>query len=245
MRQAYGFIETEGLAAAITASDIACKAANVILIGLELTRGCGYTVVKIEGDVAAVKAGVDSCIAAPELSGQIVSVDVIARPSDYLDMVVFTDDNNWLTKEGSDSAEEELPEKTGEELPKKTEEELPKKTEEELPKKTKEELPKKTEEAEETPVKTSGEEKSEEPVSTTKVSEEDKEEKDADEEETSDTSSSAPKTKEELEEMKVVDLRKLARSLETSIPRNKIKYANKDELTTAISEYYRKAESEK
>lgn len=99
MRQAYGFIETKGLTAAITASDIALKAANVVLIGLELTRGFGYTVVKLEGDVSAVKAGIQACESAPELLGKIVSVDVIARPVENLDFVVRTPETIGLDEE--------------------------------------------------------------------------------------------------------------------------------------------------
>ena len=43
----------------------------------------------------------------------------------------------------------------------------------------------------------------------------------------------------ELNEMKVVDLRSLAREVETKIPRSEIKYANKKELVTALLEYYK------
>lgn len=43
----------------------------------------------------------------------------------------------------------------------------------------------------------------------------------------------------ELNEMRVVDLRSLAREVETSIPRSEIKFANKKELVTALLEYYK------
>lgn len=43
----------------------------------------------------------------------------------------------------------------------------------------------------------------------------------------------------ELQEMRVVDLRKLAREVETSISRSEIKFANKKELVTALLDYYK------
>lgn len=43
----------------------------------------------------------------------------------------------------------------------------------------------------------------------------------------------------ELKEMRVVDLRSLAREVETSISRSEIKFANKKELVTALLEYYK------
>ncbi len=93
MRQAYGFIETVGLAAAIEASDIALKAANVELIGLELTKGFGYTTVKLQGSVSSVNAGIDSARGSDKLIGKIVSTDIIPRPSDDIDLIVLSGDN--------------------------------------------------------------------------------------------------------------------------------------------------------
>lgn len=43
----------------------------------------------------------------------------------------------------------------------------------------------------------------------------------------------------ELQEMRVIDLRKLAREVETSISRSEIKFANKKELVTALLDYYK------
>ena len=55
-KNALGFIETVGLAAAVAAADAACKAADVRLIGREISKGYGYVTVKLAGDVGAVKA---------------------------------------------------------------------------------------------------------------------------------------------------------------------------------------------
>lgn len=107
MRQAAGFIEMRGLTAAITAADIALKAANVELIGLELTRGMGYAVVKIQGDVGAVKAAVDAATSAPETVNYFVAKDVIARPSKDLDKLMYTEETQGLKKEEAKPKETE------------------------------------------------------------------------------------------------------------------------------------------
>ena len=55
---AIGMIETMGLAAGIEAADICLKAANINLVGYEFAKGSGMTVIKIEGNVGAVKAAI-------------------------------------------------------------------------------------------------------------------------------------------------------------------------------------------
>jgi len=76
-----GLIETIGLTAAIEAADTAVKSANVQLVGYELTKGGGMTVVKVEGDVGAVKAAIEAARVAALKVNQVVSVKVIARPA--------------------------------------------------------------------------------------------------------------------------------------------------------------------
>lgn len=110
MRQAAGFIEMRGLAAAIRAADIALKSANVELIGVELTRGMGYAVVKIQGDVGAVKAAVDSAISAPETIPYFVAKDVIPRPSLGLDQIVYSEATIGLSKENEEEEPQEAQE---------------------------------------------------------------------------------------------------------------------------------------
>lgn len=80
-----GFIETKGLVAAIEAADAMVKAANVSLVGKK-TIGGGLVTVVIEGDVGAVKAAVDAGAAAAQKVGELVSVHVIARPDEEVDM---------------------------------------------------------------------------------------------------------------------------------------------------------------
>ena len=50
MLEALGLIEVVGLVGAIEAADIASKAADVKVIGYELTRGSGMVVVKMVGE---------------------------------------------------------------------------------------------------------------------------------------------------------------------------------------------------
>ncbi len=81
--QAIGMIETKGLIAAIEATDAALKAANVKLVK-HTKPGSGYVSIVFEGDVAAVKAAVDAGAEAAKRIGQVLSVQVIARPHDDL-----------------------------------------------------------------------------------------------------------------------------------------------------------------
>ena len=51
------------------------------LVGYELTKGGGWTTIKILGDVGAVKAAVDAARIAAGKVSRVVSTRVIARPS--------------------------------------------------------------------------------------------------------------------------------------------------------------------
>ncbi len=78
-QQAIGMIETKGLVAAIEGADAAMKAANVTYAG-QAKVGSGLVSVTFTGDVAAVKAAIDAGAEAAGRVGQVVSVNVIARP---------------------------------------------------------------------------------------------------------------------------------------------------------------------
>ncbi|NBB83874.1 MAG: BMC domain-containing protein [Alphaproteobacteria bacterium] len=78
-QQAIGMIETKGLVAAVEGADAAMKAANVKYAG-QAKVGSGLVSVTFTGDVAAVKAAVDAGADAAGKVGQVVSVNVIARP---------------------------------------------------------------------------------------------------------------------------------------------------------------------
>ena len=88
---ALGMIETRGLVAAIEAADAACKTAEVKLVGKEYIGG-GYVTVKFIGEVAAVKAAVDAGAAAAQRVGELVSVHVIPRPIEDLEMLIYPEE---------------------------------------------------------------------------------------------------------------------------------------------------------
>ncbi len=78
-QEAIGMIETRGMVALVEATDAALKAANVHYRGWKQV-GSALVSVVLEGDVAAVKAAVDAGAAAAAKIGEVVSVNVIARP---------------------------------------------------------------------------------------------------------------------------------------------------------------------
>ncbi len=84
---ALGMVETRGLVGAIEAADAMVKAANVILIGSEYVGG-GYVTVMVRGDVGAVKAATDAGAAAAKRVGELVSVHVIPRPHQDVEMIL-------------------------------------------------------------------------------------------------------------------------------------------------------------
>jgi ethanolamine utilization protein EutM len=90
---ALGLVETKGLVGSIEAADAMVKAANVVLIGKE-TIGGGYVTVMVRGDVGAVKAATDAGAAAAKRVGELVSVHVIPRPHDDLDIILPTSKNS-------------------------------------------------------------------------------------------------------------------------------------------------------
>lgn len=78
---ALGMIETQGFTAVFEAVDAACKAANVEVVGKEKLGG-GYVTVVIKGDVAAVKAAIDTAKSRVDGLGKLIAAHVIPRPSD-------------------------------------------------------------------------------------------------------------------------------------------------------------------
>jgi microcompartment protein CcmL/EutN len=85
-RGALGLVETKGYVAAVEAADSMAKSANVDVRGLEMVGG-GLVTVIVSGDVAAVNAATDAGAAAAGRVGEVVSVDVIARPQ--VDVRIF------------------------------------------------------------------------------------------------------------------------------------------------------------
>ena len=87
--QALGMIETKGLVGSIEAADPMVKAANVKLIG-KVHVGGGLVTVMVRGDVGAVKAATDAGAAAATKVGELVSVHVIPRPHNEVELILPT-----------------------------------------------------------------------------------------------------------------------------------------------------------
>jgi ethanolamine utilization protein EutM len=85
--EALGMIETKGFVALVEASDAMMKAANVEFVGWDKV-GSGLVTAFVTGDVAAVKAATDAGAAAAGRIGEVISVQVIARPHDDLGVVL-------------------------------------------------------------------------------------------------------------------------------------------------------------
>ncbi|MBU2701841.1 microcompartment protein CcmL/EutN [Sporomusaceae bacterium BoRhaA] len=98
VKNALGLIETVGLVAAVEAADAAIKAANIELVGYELTRGSGLVVIKLFGDVGAVKAAVEAGKNAASKIGKVWTTHVIPRPHAELEGILLTKDTVGLNK---------------------------------------------------------------------------------------------------------------------------------------------------
>ncbi|KLT16020.1 BMC domain-containing protein [Neobacillus vireti] len=80
-------IETRGLVASLEAADAMVKAANVNLIG-KIHVGGGIVTVLVTGDVGAVKAATEAGSEAAGRVGEILSVHVIPRPHNELQIIL-------------------------------------------------------------------------------------------------------------------------------------------------------------
>ena len=77
---ALGLLETQGLVAALHATDDMLKASNITLAGKEKI-GAAYVTIMIRGDVAAVQTAIEVGRQTVErLGGKLIMADVIARP---------------------------------------------------------------------------------------------------------------------------------------------------------------------
>lgn len=102
--QALGLVEVVGVSACMEAADVACKTADVELVGYELAKGAGYVMVKVRGSVAAVASAVDAAASAADQITQVVSKHVIPRPADQLDPLV---ENKITVGWGTEAPEDE------------------------------------------------------------------------------------------------------------------------------------------
>ena len=81
MEKALGMVETKGLVGAIVAVDTMSKSASVEILGSR-EIGAGLVSVFVRGDVGAVKAAIDSAVAAVKKVGELASIFIIAKPSE-------------------------------------------------------------------------------------------------------------------------------------------------------------------
>ncbi len=245
MLLALGLVETKGLIGAIEAADAMLKAANVKLIGKEYVGGA-LVVIKIIGEVAAVKSSVDAGAAAAQRVGTLVSTHVIPRPDNQLEAILYASQKGkgkgkkrGSSKKVQDKSQANLFEQTETDAVNKTEQ---KETENdaqqtEIRESSPEtEITEKPEELTETtenisePVQEKTEEESEKEIESEK-------ETSADESETpepdEDTEQSVPQipSLEELQKMNVHELRHLARQFENfPIKGREISRANRQTL---------------
>lgn len=81
-QSALGLLETRGLTALVAGTDAMLKSANVTLAAPMTQVGNALVTAVVTGDVAAVKAAIDSGAEAARQYGEVVSMQVIARPHD-------------------------------------------------------------------------------------------------------------------------------------------------------------------
>lgn len=86
-QEALGLIETRGFVALVEATDAMIKTANVTFLGWDKV-GSGLVSAFVTGDVASVKAAIDAGAAAASRIGEVVSVQVIPRPHEDVDIVL-------------------------------------------------------------------------------------------------------------------------------------------------------------
>ena len=87
-REAIAIVELNGLPTAIAFADTAVKAANIKLIGYELSKGEGLVTVKFNGNVGAIKAAVDAGSAVATKLGGVYGKLIIPRPSKSLEKMI-------------------------------------------------------------------------------------------------------------------------------------------------------------
>ena len=79
-RKCVGLIEAIGLASAIQAADAAVKSGNVSLIGYEYSGYDAHIVVKVEGNVGAVKAAVRAAkLATKQVKGYLSGYESVSE----------------------------------------------------------------------------------------------------------------------------------------------------------------------
>lgn len=89
--RALGMIETRGLVAALEVADAMSKAADVVLLGKEITDAALVTI-KVAGEVGAVKAAVEAGVKAAAKVGEVVATHIIANPHQEVEANLYSKD---------------------------------------------------------------------------------------------------------------------------------------------------------
>ena len=87
MRKSIGLVETKGLVAAMQAADTMVKAADVNIVDIDLV-GSALVAVVVSGEVAAVNAAVDAAREVASRLGEIIAINVIARPHEEVEKML-------------------------------------------------------------------------------------------------------------------------------------------------------------
>ena len=85
---ALGLLETRSITALVAGTDAMLKSANVSLAGPMKQVGSALVTAVVVGDVAAVKAATEAGATAARAVGEVVSVQVIARPHDDVAIIL-------------------------------------------------------------------------------------------------------------------------------------------------------------
>lgn len=86
--QAIGILETKGLVALVQGTDAMLKSANVSIASPMKGVGSALVSVTVLGDVAAVKAAIETGADAASQHGEVVSAHVIARPHEDIQTII-------------------------------------------------------------------------------------------------------------------------------------------------------------
>ena len=80
LRKSLGLLEVLGFVCAVDVADIMAKTANIEVDDMKLTKGLGYVMVTVTGDVGAVKAAIHAGEIAARNQQAFISSKVIPRP---------------------------------------------------------------------------------------------------------------------------------------------------------------------
>jgi ethanolamine utilization protein EutM len=99
MQYALGLVETKGLVGAIEAADAMVKAAEVSILNRELVEG-GIVIVKVYGEVGAVRAAVSAGATAAGRVGHLLGSHIIPRPDNQIDGILVDENTVSINSSG-------------------------------------------------------------------------------------------------------------------------------------------------